>query len=186
VGMAADVTVFDPSRIIDRATYEAPVQLSEGVRHVIVNGRMALRDGQVTGERAGRILTRTAHMPTRPMSLDGSRRVLTKTPMVEIDVTQGATDRRATGSVRIRDGEKNLTVETTELGIVQVTDRWATFSGRARVSSSGPELPFRVIVDQANPRLPGASVLSVSVAGADDIAIRLDPSTTAITSPAGR
>jgi len=186
VGMAADVTVFDPSRIIDHATYEAPVQLSEGVRHVIVNGRMALRDGQVTGERAGRILTRTAHMPTRPMSLDGSRRVLAKTSMVEIDVTQGVTDRRGAGIVRIRDAEKSLSVEATELGVVQVTDRWATFSGRARVSSSGPELPFRVIVDQANPRLPGASVLSVSVAGADDIAIRLDPSTTAITSPAGR
>ena len=186
VGMVADVTVFDPSRIIDHATYEAPVTLSEGVRHVIVNGRMAVRDGQVTAERAGRVLARTVHMPSRPMSMDGSRRVLAKTPIVDIDVTHSATDRRATGIVRIRDTEKSLSVEATELGVVQVADRWATFSGRARTSSSGPELSFRVIVDQGNPRQPGASVLSVSVAGADDIAIRLDPGTTTITSSARR
>jgi hypothetical protein len=97
-------------------------------------------------------------------------------------VTHGATDRRATGIVRIRDAGKSLSVEATELGVVQVTDRWATFSGRARVSRSGPELPFRVIVDQGNPRQPGTSVLSVSIAGADDIAIRLDPSATTIMS----
>ena len=45
VGMAADVVVFDPATVIDHATFEAPMQPSEGIRHVLVNGRLALRDG---------------------------------------------------------------------------------------------------------------------------------------------
>src|SRR5439155_25245808 len=43
-GMAADVTVFDPATVMDHATYEDAGQLSEGIRLVLVNGRMALRD----------------------------------------------------------------------------------------------------------------------------------------------
>jgi N-acyl-D-aspartate/D-glutamate deacylase len=52
-GMFADVTVFDPETIVDHATFEQPTLPSEGVKHVFVNGRAALRDGKVTGERAG-------------------------------------------------------------------------------------------------------------------------------------
>lgn len=63
VGMAADVTVFDPATVIDRATYEDPALASEGIRHVIVNGVVALRDGKPTGERGGRVLRRAKYMP---------------------------------------------------------------------------------------------------------------------------
>ena len=56
VGKAADITVFDPEAIASRATYLDPVQLAVGVRHVIVNGGVALRDGAQTGERLGRFL----------------------------------------------------------------------------------------------------------------------------------
>lgn len=52
-GMYADLAVLDPERIRDRATYEAPQQLSEGTVHVLVNGRFALRDGTATGDLAG-------------------------------------------------------------------------------------------------------------------------------------
>ncbi len=55
-GNFADITVFDPATIADRATFENPHQPSVGVRYVIVNGRFTLDDGRLTGERAGRAL----------------------------------------------------------------------------------------------------------------------------------
>jgi N-acyl-D-amino-acid deacylase len=55
-GMAADLTVFDPAAIAPRATYLEPVQTARGVHWVIVDGRIALREGRQTGERAGRLL----------------------------------------------------------------------------------------------------------------------------------
>jgi N-acyl-D-aspartate/D-glutamate deacylase len=58
VGKAADVTVFDPRTIIDHATFEQPTRPSDGVRAVIVNGRLALRDGAPTGAQGGRPLVR--------------------------------------------------------------------------------------------------------------------------------
>jgi N-acyl-D-aspartate/D-glutamate deacylase len=47
VGADADITVFDASRVIDRATYEKPAQFSEGIRHVIVGGTFVVRDEQL-------------------------------------------------------------------------------------------------------------------------------------------
>ncbi len=55
-GKAADITVFDPDTIAPRATWLEPVQLAAGVRHVIVNGIIALKDGVQTKMRAGRFL----------------------------------------------------------------------------------------------------------------------------------
>jgi dihydroorotase/N-acyl-D-amino-acid deacylase len=55
-GMYADVMVFDPNTIIDRATYEKPHQLSEGVKYVLVNGVAVVSDGKVTGAKPGRIV----------------------------------------------------------------------------------------------------------------------------------
>jgi len=55
-GMMADVVVFDPGRIRDLATYEDPLQYSQGVEHVVVNGRVVLEGGRMTGERPGRAL----------------------------------------------------------------------------------------------------------------------------------
>ena len=45
VGSDADLTLFDPQRIIDRATYEAPDRYSEGIEHVLVAGTFVVRDG---------------------------------------------------------------------------------------------------------------------------------------------
>ena len=55
-GMRADVVVFDPNTIIDRATFEKPHQLSEGVRDVYVNGVATVRAGRVTGATPGMIV----------------------------------------------------------------------------------------------------------------------------------
>ncbi len=57
-GMAADVTVFDPAKVRDLATYEQPLRYPEGVEHVIVNGKVVLDAGRLTAERPGRPLLR--------------------------------------------------------------------------------------------------------------------------------
>ncbi|KTE46591.1 MULTISPECIES: N-acyl-D-amino-acid deacylase family protein [unclassified Sphingopyxis] len=53
-GYYADVVVFDPAKIADRATFESPHQYSVGVREVFVNGVAALKDGEPTGATPGR------------------------------------------------------------------------------------------------------------------------------------
>ena len=55
-GAFADVVVFDPTTIADRATFELPHQLATGVRHVFVNGGHVVRDGEHTGALPGRAL----------------------------------------------------------------------------------------------------------------------------------
>ena len=55
-GWAADVVVFDPMTVADKATFEAPFQYPEGIRVVIVNGAIALREGIRSEQRAGRSL----------------------------------------------------------------------------------------------------------------------------------
>lgn len=55
-GMAADVTVFDAAKIIDRATFEKPHQYATGIEYVLVNGRVVLEKGRHTGARPGAIL----------------------------------------------------------------------------------------------------------------------------------
>jgi N-acyl-D-amino-acid deacylase len=55
-GMFADVVVFDPAAVADRATFERPHQYATGMRHVFVNGGHVLRDGEHTGAKPGRAL----------------------------------------------------------------------------------------------------------------------------------
>lgn len=57
-GMAADITVFDPTSITDRSTWDDPHRFSEGVLHVLVNGELALEAGELTGATPGRWLRR--------------------------------------------------------------------------------------------------------------------------------
>jgi dihydroorotase/N-acyl-D-amino-acid deacylase len=55
-GYIADITVFDPTKIIDRATFTQPTQLSEGVDYTIVNGQIEFDHGRLTGAAAGKVL----------------------------------------------------------------------------------------------------------------------------------
>ncbi len=57
-GSYADIVVFDLERIADRATFLEPHRYSDGVVHVLVNGRIALRDGELTDRNAGEVLHR--------------------------------------------------------------------------------------------------------------------------------
>ncbi|MCR6722121.1 MAG: D-aminoacylase [Chitinophagaceae bacterium] len=55
-GFDADVLVFDPDKITDKATFESPYQYSEGIQYVLVNGKVVLDNGEHTGTRPGKTI----------------------------------------------------------------------------------------------------------------------------------
>ena len=55
-GMWADIVVFDPAKIIDKATYQNPHQYPEGIEYVIVNGKVVIEKGEHTGVLPGKTL----------------------------------------------------------------------------------------------------------------------------------
>ncbi len=57
-GYVADITILDPERYRDKATFEQPRLYTEGVAHVLVNGTFAVRDGKATGAMAGVAISR--------------------------------------------------------------------------------------------------------------------------------
>jgi N-acyl-D-amino-acid deacylase len=57
-GAYADLVLFDSHAVIDRATFENPIQLSAGIEEVWANGVPTFRDGRETGEKPGRLVTR--------------------------------------------------------------------------------------------------------------------------------
>lgn len=57
-GMAADLTLFDPDKVIDTATYENPKQYPVGIEYVVVNGEVVIENGEHTGVIAGKVLRR--------------------------------------------------------------------------------------------------------------------------------
>ncbi len=66
-GADADIVVFDPRTVIDRGTYSNPAQSPVGVKHVIVNGVLALEDGRLAAEaRPGRAVRATRSYPFAP------------------------------------------------------------------------------------------------------------------------
>lgn len=173
-GMAADITVFDPKTVIDHATFEEATLPSDGIRHVVVNGRIALRDGKATGERAGQALFRTKHMPSRAMNAATGRRLIVKGPYA-IDVTQNANARVARGSLRFADSATQITVEATERGILQTAGDWASFTARVRVMPAGEERTAVVVVEGKDPWLPeNAPSITMAIDGLQEIAGRLE------------
>jgi N-acyl-D-amino-acid deacylase len=57
-GAFADLAIFDPAAVRDRATYTAPHQLAEGMRYVLVNGVVVIDEGRFTAELPGRVLSK--------------------------------------------------------------------------------------------------------------------------------
>ena len=55
-GMKADLVLFDPLRVLDRATFEQPALISEGIKQVFVNGVEVWRDGRTTGQKPGKAI----------------------------------------------------------------------------------------------------------------------------------
>src|SRR4029078_9888180 len=55
-GMFADITIFDPGKVIDKATFESPNQYPVGIEYVLVNGKVSVDKGQRTPALTGRVL----------------------------------------------------------------------------------------------------------------------------------
>jgi len=182
-GMVADVTVFDPKTVIDHATYEKPTLPPDGIRYVLVNGRVALRDGEPTNERAGRSLLRSANMPTRAMSIAANRSVVLSTmPTAEsplriaLNVRQDAGTDRAKGDFRLYDSKSKTTIEAIGLGLLQASSKWASFTGRARVLPPGDERAITVIVDLADPTAADhAATVSVDMEDVSHFKVSVKP-----------
>ena len=62
-GMWADVVVFDPANVRDRATFDNPNQLSEGMEYVLVNGIPVIDQGKMTGALPGKVLRGPGYIP---------------------------------------------------------------------------------------------------------------------------
>jgi N-acyl-D-amino-acid deacylase len=165
-GMAADIAVFDPQTIIDRSSYERPTERPKGVRFVLVNGRLAVKNGKLTGTAAGRTLLRSAFMPTRPESR-GARQLngggtlsLTSTAAdtpasirISFQASQQEVDRHAHGHLTVQDAHGAVILHSDSLGLLQVSDGWGSFTTYAFEGSVGKALT--VAVDQVNPLKPG-------------------------------
>ena len=127
-GMAADVVVFDPTTIIDHATFEEPTLPSDGVRYVLVNGQFAVNRGEPTLAKAGQTLRRLEYMPTRPMDSPATARAIKgdsparetsdHLAMVSVNVAQSPTDRQARGTVWVGTPSDH-TIEVFEFGVIQ-------------------------------------------------------------------
>jgi N-acyl-D-amino-acid deacylase len=168
-GMAADITVFDPNTIIDHATYEHPTLSSDGVRFVLVNGRVALRDGAPTGELGGRALARTAHMPTRPMTA-GPRHVLIRGKVADADVSmdleQSATARVAQGTFRLVDPGANVAIDMKDVGVIQAAKDWFSLTGRAKLRMADAERSVTIVIELADPFANRAATMTIEAGSA--------------------
>jgi hypothetical protein len=173
IGMAADITVFDPETVIDRATYESPALPSEGVRFVLVNGTVALADGVASGARPGQPLFRTANMPSRPTN-EGLRRLTARGTVagrrVAVDVTQRAGARAATGTFTI-DGRDPITA----FGVLQTASGWASVT-----TIDSAMRAIAVTVDLHDPSNPGSATLAINADGAPLVRGSLPPASVTI------
>lgn len=80
IGLAADLVVFDYQGLADKATFAKPDAVSTGIKHVLVNGQLVLKDGELTKARPGRVLRgpgfksseSSAHIVTGQSQLDST------------------------------------------------------------------------------------------------------------------
>ena len=56
LGMAADITIFDPETVAEKATYQEPHQYAVGFEHVLINGQPVIAHGEHTGALPGKML----------------------------------------------------------------------------------------------------------------------------------
>jgi N-acyl-D-aspartate/D-glutamate deacylase len=64
-GMKADIVIFDPAKVQDKADFANPHQYAEGVVDLLINGQRVIVSGQLTAARPGRVLRSSASTPTK-------------------------------------------------------------------------------------------------------------------------
>ncbi len=168
-GMIADVTVFDPTSVIDHATMTEPYLPSTGVKIVILNGKVALSDGMLSIETLGKPLFRSPHEPARPMNLGLDRSIRASGKIgstgftADIQLRQSGSSNRPEGTVQITglpQGTINLAPS-----ILQTTEKWASITG---VAATDSEIlgAMTIIAEQADPFAFGAASLTILIGGA--------------------
>jgi D-alanyl-D-alanine dipeptidase len=85
-GAYADIVIFDPATVGDKATYEKPHQVSTGIRDVFVNGVAVVRDGKHTDAKPGRIVRGPGYVPRPPVE-EGEFRPAELVELSKIDPT---------------------------------------------------------------------------------------------------
>lgn len=119
-GYFADVTIFDPNTVLDRATYEQPHQTSVGIEYVLVNGVVELDKGKVTGSLGGRPLRGPGYWPHAAYAegqppRGGVEGVITDEhgwplPRTEVSVTDAAGKSLGTATTK-KDGKYQVTLD---------------------------------------------------------------------------
>lgn len=163
-GMIADVTVFDPKTVIDRATIDAPTLPSVGIRTVIVNGQVAFKDGKLAELPVGVRLARSRHEPGRPMNYDVARSLSLTGSVgdggrVSIRLQQAARAARPTGDVTLSGAPFGGTL-VLQPSVLQTTRGWASVTGVAR-RSDGRRVALTLQIEQADPLAGGAPGITV-------------------------
>lgn len=162
IGMKADIAVFDPATIIDHATYEQPTLASAGMRHVLVNGRFAFRDGKAAGEKAGQVISRTSDLPSRPMRTRLTRSVSVKTAGLSLQLRQTANG-KSRGNFLFTDTKNKQEFRLIEAGHLQANGKWASFTARVRTAGA-EEKTALIILDGGNP-LSSQATIRVEIEG---------------------
>jgi hypothetical protein len=160
VGMMADLVAFDTAAVRDRATYADFARAPDGVRYVVVNGRLALHAGTPTGAAAGRTLTRDGGMPSRPARFDVARAARATASGLTVALAQGADADAASGRVRLDLAEGRF--ESVALGVLQGAPGWASVTGLGRLGAA--TLPFTLVLDARDP-FAGRAMVTLTLPG---------------------
>ena len=165
-GMIADVTVFDPATVIDRATIDAPTTPSLGIDTVVVNGRLALDGGRATGAVVGRALARGRHEPGRPMSR-GARTLRIDAAgaggrPIAVRLDQGAGAARPDGTMRLA-GLGGKAVRFTP-ALLQTTAGWASVTG-VGAWPDGRRQAFTLVAETRDPFADGRPTVTLFADG---------------------
>ncbi|MFA1822504.1 amidohydrolase family protein [Virgibacillus oceani] len=177
-GMKADITIFDPDTVIDNATFEEPRQFADGIEQVLVNGELALNNGELTGIQVGEFVEMEPNMPTRPVTQDENVEATENRKILSLDgsetgssisfnLEQGESDHGATGSMTFVSDDMELIAD--DLGRIQTYDDWVSFTGSGTINGE-TFTTFRVTVDENDPTIDDERpVVTIDIVGQDQI-----------------